>query len=120
MRITGPPGPRPKLSGLPTAKPRTLGAHSRSGRPARGLLPGNRQGSRDAAGPPVPALTPKELSVLELLASGGGYVEIAKGLEIELNTVRTHIRSLYEKLGVENWAGAVNLGWSLGLLRRPA
>jgi DNA-binding CsgD family transcriptional regulator len=33
--------------------------------------------------------------------------------------VRTHVRALYRKLGVENRAEAVNLGWSHGLLRRP-
>jgi ATP/maltotriose-dependent transcriptional regulator MalT len=53
---------------------------------------------------------------LELLATGGGYAEIAGHLEIEVNTVRTHVRSLYDKLGVQNRAEAVNLGWSLGLL----
>jgi NarL family two-component system response regulator YdfI len=67
----------------------------------------------------LPALTPKERSVLEELATGAGYTEIAGSLKIELNTVRTHIRSLYAKLGVENRAEAVNLGWALGLLRRP-
>ena len=65
----------------------------------------------------LPALTPKERSVLEELATGGGYAEIGSSLKIELNTVRTQIRSPYEKLGVENRAEADNLGWALGLLR---
>jgi two-component system nitrate/nitrite response regulator NarL len=62
-------------------------------------------------------LTPKEASVLSLLAGSGGYAEIAKELKVELNTVRTHIGSLYEKLGVENRAEAVNLTRTLGLIR---
>ena len=66
----------------------------------------------------VPVLTPKETAVLKLLATGGSYAEIAGDLGIELNTVRTHIRSIYEKLGVENRAEAVNLAWNLGLLHR--
>lgn len=68
----------------------------------------------------VPALTPKEAAVLELLATGGSYAEIAAQLGIELNTIRTHIRSIYNKLGVENRAEAVNLAWNLGLLHRSA
>jgi DNA-binding CsgD family transcriptional regulator len=64
-----------------------------------------------------PAITHRECHVLELLATGNSYLEIARELGIELNTVRTHIRSLYEKLGVGNRAEAVNLGWSFGFLR---
>jgi DNA-binding NarL/FixJ family response regulator len=66
----------------------------------------------------IPALTPRELQVLESLSSGGGYAEVARDLGVEVNTVRTHVRALYRKLGVENRAEAVNLGWSHGLLRR--
>lgn len=69
--------------------------------------------------PTLPTLTPRERSVLELLASGRGYADIASSLKIELNTVRTHVRSIYEKLAVQNRAEAVNVGWTLGLLRRP-
>jgi DNA-binding CsgD family transcriptional regulator len=69
---------------------------------------------RDAG---APRLTARETEVLRLLASGGAYAEIGRELHIELNTVRTHIRSIYEKLGVINRAEAVNIGWSLRLLR---
>jgi DNA-binding NarL/FixJ family response regulator len=65
-----------------------------------------------------PHLTVKEQNVLELLSSGASYAEIGDNLRVQLNTVRTHIRSLYEKLGVENRAEAVNLGWRLGVLHR--
>jgi ATP/maltotriose-dependent transcriptional regulator MalT len=65
----------------------------------------------------LPVLTPRESQVLKFLATGGSYVEIGRELKIELNTVRTHIRSLYDKLGVINRAEAVNLGWSFGLLQ---
>ena len=68
----------------------------------------------------TPAMTPRESRVLELLATGNSYLEIGRELRIELNTVRTHIRSLYKKLGVGNRAEAVNLGWSFGLLRPRA
>jgi DNA-binding NarL/FixJ family response regulator len=68
----------------------------------------------------LPALTPKERRVLDMLSDGASYAEIGRGLDIGVNTVRTHIRSLYEKLGVQNGAQAVSLGWSLGLLRPGA
>jgi len=65
-----------------------------------------------------PHLTSREAAVLEHLATGASYAEIGRELEVGLNTVRTHIRSLYEKLGVENRAEAVNLAWNLSILRR--
>lgn len=67
----------------------------------------------------VPRLTPKELAVLELLAIGHSYSGIAGELAVKPNTIRTHIRSLYDKLGVTNRAEAINLGWRLRLLREP-
>jgi DNA-binding NarL/FixJ family response regulator len=67
----------------------------------------------------VPHLTKRELQVLESLSRGAGYAEVANDLGVEINTVRTHVRALYSKLGVENRAEAVNLGWSQGLLRPP-
>ncbi len=63
-----------------------------------------------------PSLTPREGEVLELLSTGASYAEIGRELGIRTNTVRTHIRSLYDKLGVENRAEAINLAWSLGLM----
>jgi len=68
--------------------------------------------------PPRPALTLRERQVLELLSNGASYVEIARELAIGLNTVRSHIRSLYEKCGVTNSAEAVNLAWNVGILAR--
>jgi DNA-binding NarL/FixJ family response regulator len=65
-----------------------------------------------------PHLTSREAAVLEHLATGASYAEIGRELEVGINTVRTHIRSLYEKLGVENRAEAVNLAWNLSILRR--
>jgi DNA-binding NarL/FixJ family response regulator len=64
----------------------------------------------------APRLSRQEHRVLDGLSTGASYAEIGRSLGIELNTVRTHVRALYEKLGVENRAEAVNLGWSLGLL----
>ncbi len=45
-------------------------------------------------------LTPQERRLLKLLSEGNSYQEIADHLGISVNTVRTYIRSVYEKLHV--------------------
>ncbi len=47
-------------------------------------------------------LTPREAAVLELLQNGRSNGEIAAQLQIGLETVRTHARSIYRKLGVRS------------------
>lgn len=53
-------------------------------------------------------LTKRENEVLELLANGLLYKEIADRLFIGLGTVRQHIHNIYEKLHVSNRTEAVN------------
>jgi DNA-binding NarL/FixJ family response regulator len=53
------------------------------------------------------ALTDRELDVLRGLARGMTYKQIAETVGIGLDTVRTHLRSVYHKLQVHNAAGAV-------------
>ncbi len=45
-------------------------------------------------------LTPREADVLELLRAGRSNGEIAQALHISIETVRTHARRIYRKLGV--------------------
>jgi DNA-binding NarL/FixJ family response regulator len=45
-------------------------------------------------------LTPREADVLELLQSGRSNAEIANDLHVSVETVRTHARRVYRKLGV--------------------
>ncbi len=71
---------------------------------SRGLhvLPGAADGevSADPAGAgPVP-LTAREADVLTLLQSGRSNAEIAADLHVGVETVRTHARHIYRKLGV--------------------
>ena len=51
--------------------------------------------------PPGPELlTPREADVLELLQTGRSNAEIAQTLHVSVETVRTHARRVYRKLGV--------------------
>lgn len=64
----------------------------------------------------VEALTPKELEVLRLLATRLSRREIGERLYVSLNTVKTHQRAVYRKLGVEHRGAAVGRARELGLL----
>ncbi len=67
---------------------------------SRGLhvLPPAAVEAREAAGPEL--LTPREAEVLELLQSGRSNAEIADALHVGIETIRTHARRVYRKLGV--------------------
>ncbi len=62
-----------------------------------------------------PELTPKETSLLRLLALGNTYGQVADILDIKLSTVQFHIRNLYKKLEVHSQAQAVSKANSIGL-----
>lgn len=62
------------------------------------------------------SLTDQELRVLALLAADRTYPETAEGLQVSVNTVRTHVRNLYRKLGVSRRAQAVVAARARGLL----
>jgi DNA-binding NarL/FixJ family response regulator len=51
-------------------------------------------------------LTPREEEILELLVQGFRYREIAERLFISIDTVRTHVRHIYEKMHVRSRAEA--------------
>jgi two-component system NarL family response regulator len=62
-------------------------------------------------------LTPRELSVLRLLANGHSNKEIASALTISERTVKTHLGHLFEKLGVTSRTEAVRVATRRGLVR---
>jgi LuxR family maltose regulon positive regulatory protein len=62
------------------------------------------------------ALTPRELEVLRELPSLMTAEELAMAQTVSVNTIRTHMRSLYRKLGVRSRRDAVRRGRELGLL----
>ena len=52
-------------------------------------------------------LTAREKEILELLSMSLTNEEIARGLFISIDTVKTHVRKIFEKLGVKNRVEAV-------------
>ncbi|MFE5890144.1 response regulator [Streptomyces sp. NPDC056462] len=56
---------------------------------------------------PRPTLTDRERDILAQLARGIGNRDIARALFISEATVKTHLRRIYDKLGVDTRAGAV-------------
>jgi LuxR family maltose regulon positive regulatory protein len=100
---------------------RSIVADDRAPRNGRAIL----AATEGAGAPPVPSrpapralvdeLSPRELDVLRLLRSDLSGPDIARELIVSLNTVRTHTKNIYMKLGVTNRREAVRRAAELGL-----
>jgi LuxR family maltose regulon positive regulatory protein len=65
---------------------------------------------------PTRLLSPTESVVLGHLVAGESQVHIARLLSISPNTVKSHVRSVYRKLGVTSRSGAAQRARTLGIL----
>ena len=65
----------------------------------------------------IEPLSARELDVLRLLGTDLDGPDIARELIVSLNTVRTHTKNIYAKLGVNNRRAAVRRARELGLSR---
>jgi DNA-binding NarL/FixJ family response regulator len=65
----------------------------------------------------VRPLTERERVVLCQMARGYSYEDIGRALEVSVNTVRTYVRAVYEKLDVNSRTEAVLLGMKLGIVK---
>jgi len=85
------------------------------------LLAGNRSAPPPAGPrPPLEPLSESELRVLRYLPTNLTAPEIAGELYVSRNTVKTHMRNLYAKLGTHRRAEAVTRARGLGLLAPSA
>lgn len=65
----------------------------------------------------VKVLTERESVVLQQLARGFEYADIGRVLDVSVNTVRSYVRAIYEKLGVNSRTEAVVVAIRLGLVK---
>jgi len=69
-----------------------------------------------SAQPLIERLSERELEVLKLLRTELNGPEIARELAVSLNTMRTHTKNIYNKLGVNNRRAAIRRAEELDLL----
>src|SRR5438105_2819134 len=89
--------------------------------PSQALPSGSHEcARREEAGPSqsplLEPLTTREQDVLELLAAGLSNAEMAARLIVTVGTVKTHVKSLYGKLGVHSRTQAIARAREVGLL----
>ena len=68
------------------------------------------------AAPSAPTLTRREHDVLDLIARGFSYPELASSLNISINTVQYHVKGIYAKLSVHSKTEAVFEARHAGLI----
>jgi LuxR family maltose regulon positive regulatory protein len=89
----------------------------------RRLIDAAAAGAGPAAAPPQGSLpdplSERELEVLRLLATDLSGPDIARHLVVSLNTLRTHTKNIFTKLGVGSRREAVTRAGDLGLLNSP-
>ena len=109
------------LDELPALAPvlRAVSRHGVAGDHARRVLAGPAVDAGPPVGAPRPGLVDplsnRELDVLRLLRSDLSGPDIARELVVSLNTVRTHTKSIYMKLGANNRREAVRRAAEFGL-----
>ncbi|MEU6135147.1 LuxR C-terminal-related transcriptional regulator [Nocardioides sp. NPDC047086] len=70
----------------------------------------------DESAGPLPGLSARERDVLRELARGSTYADISAALFVSENTVKTHVSSLYAKLGASRRSQALAVARSLNLI----
>jgi DNA-binding NarL/FixJ family response regulator len=78
--------------------------------PSRAVLRLIRKGRR------VDSLTERELEVLQLIAQGSANKQIARQLDLAPSTVKSHLASIFTKLGVASRTQAVLYAAQSGLV----
>jgi two-component system NarL family response regulator len=67
----------------------------------------------------VPSLSPRELTILELIARGLSNKEIQASLSIAEGTLRNHLKRIFDKFQVTDRTQAALIGIKRGLIRMP-
>jgi LuxR family maltose regulon positive regulatory protein len=102
---------------LLNAVPRHETAHAGLLTDILGVLHGSSVTPQDgSSSPDVEQLSPSELKVLGYLPTNLSRPEIASELSVSVNTVNTHVRNIYAKLGTQDRSSAVQRARQLRLL----
>lgn len=109
-----------RARGLLERHARQRTAHSALIAEILGLLAGNNPAPSARPRPPIEPLSESELRVLRYLPTNLTAPEIAGELYVSPNTVKTHVRNLYAKLGTHSRTAAVTRARDLGLLAPSA
>ncbi|TPX05842.1 helix-turn-helix transcriptional regulator, partial [Schumannella luteola] len=83
---------------------------------ALGLLAACRLRLGGGAPSALAALSPRELALLDELPVHQTIADIARHQQVSPNTIKSQLKSMYRKLGVESRADAVEAGRSAGLI----
>jgi LuxR family transcriptional regulator, maltose regulon positive regulatory protein len=103
----------PTVTRLARAAAESLGTESGT---SLSVALGSPPRSRGTPRQSTPVLTERELSVLRFLPSRLTNAEIASECLMSVNTVKTHLKSIYAKLGVSSRAATIERARLLGLL----
>ncbi|WP_420409224.1 response regulator transcription factor [Hoeflea sp.] len=107
----------PKSADLPTLREvifAALDTGSTSGSGGKTFKSGGgRNGSSDYQ---VTTLTPRQLEIMRIIVDGGTNRDIAGQLKISENTVKTHLRQIFQVLGVNKRTSCISKARSLGLI----
>jgi DNA-binding NarL/FixJ family response regulator len=101
-------------AGTLSAAGRTVGLSTEDLRGALDELPGGARAETRGATPSP--LTPRETEMVQQLAAGKVYKQIAADFHLQVSTVRTHLNNTYRKLGVADRAQTVLLATENGWL----
>ena len=104
----------PGLAGLVLGEFRRMAAE-----PGRGADPGSAAAQARGGPPPMPELTPREVEVLRLVATGMSYKEIAAELYLSHRTVQNHVQNTLGKLHLHNRVELVRFALARGLEDDP-
>lgn len=64
----------------------------------------------------VPVLTPRQIEVLQLISNGASNAEISASLGISANTVKSHLRQIFDLLQVNKRTACVRAAQAFGLI----
>lgn len=107
----------PKSADLPTLRDVIFSALESGSKPGksrnRAMSGGTRSRSADYQ---VTALTPRQIEIMQIIADGGSNRDVASRLSISENTVKSHLRQIFQVLEVNKRTSCISKARSLGLI----